>query len=40
MKVNRIEFETLASRYSLEIKHRYEKLDFCFKIAMIDFISI
>lgn len=33
MKTNRVEIETLDSKYSLEIKHRYEKLDFCFKIA-------
>lgn len=33
MKTNRIEMETLTSKYSLEIKHRYERLDFCFKIA-------
>lgn len=33
MKTNRIEMETLTSRYSLEVKHRYERLDFCFKIA-------
>ena len=33
MKTNRVEFETLTGKYSLEIKHRYEKLDFCLKIA-------
>lgn len=27
MKVNRIEIETLDSKYSLEIKHRYERLE-------------